>query len=43
MTLLKTQLASKTLPFGCQWGAHPLEVRIALLKRTAPRRDLLGV
>ncbi|MDB5465744.1 MAG: hypothetical protein JWQ46_506 [Phenylobacterium sp.] len=42
-TLLKTQLASTPLPFGCHWGAHPLEVRIALLKRTAPRRDLLGV
>ncbi|RAK58483.1 peptidase M56 [Phenylobacterium hankyongense] len=43
-TLLKTQLASTPLPFGCHWGAHPLEVRIALLKRTvAPRHDLLGV
>jgi beta-lactamase regulating signal transducer with metallopeptidase domain len=35
-TLLKTQLASTPLPFGCYWparGAHPLEVRVALLKR----------
>ncbi len=35
-TLLKTQLASAPLPFGCYWpaaGQHPLEVRIAALKR----------
>jgi len=35
-TLLKTQLAHTPLPFGCYWsprGAHPLEVRIELLKR----------
>lgn len=35
-TLLKTQLASQPLPFGCYWparGQHPLEVRIGLLKR----------
>jgi beta-lactamase regulating signal transducer with metallopeptidase domain len=39
-TLLKTQLAATPLPFGCYWparGAHPLEVRIGLLK--AVRRD----
>ena len=35
-TLLKTQLAGAPLPFGCYWpaaGQHPLEVRIAALKR----------
>lgn len=35
-TLLKTQLAATPLPFGCYWparGTHPLEVRMALLKR----------
>lgn len=35
-TLLKTQLAGAPLPFGCYWsprGTHPLEVRIAQLKR----------
>lgn len=35
-TLLKTQLATSPLPFGCYWrplGTHPLELRIALLKR----------
>lgn len=40
-TLLKTQLAHTPLPFGCYWaprGAHPLEVRIELLKR----RDAKG-
>jgi beta-lactamase regulating signal transducer with metallopeptidase domain len=34
-TLLKTQLATQPLPFGCYWparGRHPLEVRIELLK-----------
>lgn len=34
-TLLKTQLASQPLPFGCYWpacGPHPLEVRIGLLR-----------
>ena len=37
-TLLKTQLAGGPLPFGCYWparGQHPLEVRIASLKRRA--------
>lgn len=40
-TLLKSQLAVTPLPFGCYWparGRHPLEVRIALLKR--PGRSL---
>lgn len=35
-TLLKTQLATQPLPFGCYWparGRHPLEQRIAQLKR----------
>jgi beta-lactamase regulating signal transducer with metallopeptidase domain len=35
-TLLKTQLAAEPLPFGCYWsarGQHPLEVRMAFLKR----------
>jgi len=39
-TLLKTQLTATPLPFGCYWsppGRHPLEVRIALLKRTGKR------
>jgi beta-lactamase regulating signal transducer with metallopeptidase domain len=37
-TLLKTQLAGSALPLGCYWsplGQHPLEVRIASLKRTS--------
>lgn len=37
-TLLKTQLAGSPLPLGCYWsprGQHPLEVRIASLKRTS--------
>lgn len=44
-TLLKTQLASQALPFGCYWpsrGLHPLEVRVGLL-RDAERHDgLMG-
>ena len=39
-TLLKTQLAGAPLPFGCYWparGQHPLEVRIAGLKRRPDR------
>lgn len=38
-TLLKTQLATQALPFGCHWPApraHPLEVRIGQLRD--PRR-----
>jgi len=37
-TLLKTQLAGTPLPLGCYWparGQHPLELRIAMLKRPA--------
>ena len=44
-TLLKTQLATQPLPFGCYWparGAHPLEVRVALLKDTQPHDSLTG-
>jgi beta-lactamase regulating signal transducer with metallopeptidase domain len=39
-TLLKTQLAAAPLPFGCYWparGQHPLELRIASLKRRTDR------
>lgn len=32
-TLLKTQLASQPLPLGCYWGQHPLETRVAALRR----------
>jgi beta-lactamase regulating signal transducer with metallopeptidase domain len=42
-TLLKTQLAPTALPLGCYWPAparHPLEERIALLRRRAPRVQL---
>ena len=44
-TLLKTQLTTQPLPFGCYWpsrGAHPLEVRIALLKDTRRHDGLTG-
>ena len=44
-TLLKTQLAGAPLPFGCYWparGQHPLEVRIASLKRR-PDRGRVGI
>ena len=44
-TLLKTQLTSQSLPFGCHWpsrGVHPLEVRIALLKTTRRHEGLAG-
>jgi beta-lactamase regulating signal transducer with metallopeptidase domain len=37
-TLLKTQLATQPLPFGCYWPArsrHPLELRVEMLKRRA--------
>lgn len=40
-TLLKTQLATRPLPFGCYWpatGLHPLEVRIGEM-RVARRYD----
>jgi beta-lactamase regulating signal transducer with metallopeptidase domain len=45
-TLLKTQLSAFSAPLGCHWvtsRAHPLELRIAALRGTAPdakRRDL---
>jgi beta-lactamase regulating signal transducer with metallopeptidase domain len=44
-TLLKTQLAAQPLPFGCYWpsrSAHPLEVRVALLKRAGRGETVLG-
>lgn len=44
-TLLKTQLAAQALPFGCYWparGAHPLEVRIGLLKAPVRYEGLAG-
>lgn len=44
-TLLKTQLASQPLPFGCYWpsrGPHPLEVRIGLLRDARPYDGLVG-
>ena len=44
-TLLKTQLASQPLPFGCYWparGPHPLEVRIGLLRAPNAYDGLLG-
>lgn len=44
-TLLKTQLAATPLPFGCYWparGAHPLEVRIGLLKRAPGHAHIAG-
>lgn len=44
-TLLKTQLASQSLPFGCHWparGPHPLEVRVAALRATARFDGLTG-
>lgn len=44
-TLLKTQLASQALPFGCYWPArarHPLEVRIGLLRTPRAYDGLLG-
>jgi beta-lactamase regulating signal transducer with metallopeptidase domain len=37
--LLKTQIASQPLPFGCHWPAgadHPLKERIAMLKSPLP-------
>ncbi|HEY8002837.1 MAG TPA: M56 family metallopeptidase, partial [Phenylobacterium sp.] len=39
-TLLKTQLGAVAAPLGCHWlageAAHPLEMRIAALRRPAP-------
>jgi beta-lactamase regulating signal transducer with metallopeptidase domain len=42
-TLLKSQLAAQALPLGCRWpaaGRHPLETRIALLRRPAREANL---
>lgn len=44
-TLLKTQLASQPLPFGCYWparGPHPLEVRIGVLRDSRGHDGLAG-
>ncbi|WP_374470218.1 M56 family metallopeptidase [Phenylobacterium sp.] len=43
--LLKTQLAATPLPLGCYWpsrGRHPLEVRVAHLKRRETPREVGG-
>lgn len=35
--MLKTQMATATLPLGCHWGqSHPLKERIEMLKRPLP-------
>ena len=44
-TLLKTQLTTQALPFGCHWPArtvHPLEVRISLLRSSQAYQGLTG-
>lgn len=44
-TLLKTQLAGSALPLGCHWsprGQHPLELRIASLKRASKSQSRLS-
>lgn len=44
-TLLKSQLTTQPLPFGCYWpphGTHPLEVRVRLLKDTRRHDGLTG-
>jgi beta-lactamase regulating signal transducer with metallopeptidase domain len=44
-TLLKTQLAGSPLPLGCYWsprGQHPLELRIASLRRTSKNQARLS-
>ena len=44
-TLLKSQLATQSLPLGCYWparSAHPLEVRIGLLRDTRRHDGLTG-
>ncbi|WP_332768609.1 M56 family metallopeptidase [Phenylobacterium sp.] len=47
-TMLKTQLGTTPLPFGCYWPApsrHPLEARIDMLKQPRPSvvRTMIGV
>jgi hypothetical protein len=40
--MLKTQLVSEPLPFGCYWptrSIHPLEERIAMLNRPVPGKS----
>lgn len=44
-TLLKSQLATQALPFGCHWpprAQHPLEIRIALLRDARRHDGMLG-
>jgi beta-lactamase regulating signal transducer with metallopeptidase domain len=44
-TLLKAQLASQPLPFGCYWpsrGPHPLETRIGMIRDLRPYDSLIG-
>lgn len=44
-TLLKTQLATQALPFGCHWPAaapHPLEVRVVTLARPVSHDGITG-
>jgi beta-lactamase regulating signal transducer with metallopeptidase domain len=46
--MLKTQLAARAIPLGCQWpalGAQPLKERITMLRRpnTTPAMRALGV
>lgn len=44
-TLLKAQLASQALPFGCYWparGQHPLEIRVGALRHAGRHDGLAG-
>lgn len=42
-TLLKTQLASQALPFGCHWAApHPLETRVLALRSPVNHDGVTG-
>lgn len=37
--MFKTQMATQTLPAGCQWGyGHPLKERLAMLRQPVPTR-----
>ena len=43
--LMKTQMSATPLPFGCYWPSasrHPLEVRVALLKRRPRPFEMAG-
>lgn len=43
--MLKTALGTTPLPLGCRWLAHPLEVRIGMLKAApaTPHRRAAGL